>query len=303
MIQWSAKRLPILGGLAEPQPLSVVPPLTLANDPLGVLPFREFYIRALEIRFNRLASLLRTSIVKNEAFGLAIENQDTGPRAGSAALPSQFFGVGDTPAVSLEGYVRRTSDIVITEDDADRADVYWAIAVNRTYRSAVAAAIEQSPTSILSPATVLRLPDHQEALAILRQRQLNLLKGVTDTMARDLRDVTARGIAKGLTKTPLAAEITSHVTGIPFTRAQTIAATQITDVYAEATLNAFHTIGVTQVKARVEFTLNVHGFAEPCPRCVALAGVVFGISEARGVIPVHPRCQCGWFPAVQQAGA
>ena len=142
---------------------------------------------------------------------------------------------------------------------------------------------------------------HQQALAILQQRQFEQLKGITDGMARQLRDITARGIAQGKTRTTIAADLSADIKGLSFNRAKTFAATQITDIHAEATLNTFQTVGVTEVKALVEFVTNVHGFSRVCPQCLALQGVTFTISEARGVIPVHANCQCGFVPSLAQA--
>ena len=275
-------------------PAPFLPAALAEADPLRVLPYRRFYEHGLELRFGRIKRLLKTSIVTNGAFGMQVALQDgTGLGAGSFARPGEFFG--SNPELRLEAYVRRQSDLVITEDDGLPTEAFYAVAISRTYLGAVRQAAEQVPTP-LNPATIIRLPTHQQALAILRRRQFNLLKGVTDEMARGLRDVTARGIALSDTRSTLAARIVNHVDNFPLKRAQALAWTQITDVHAEATLNTFQTLGIAGVKALVEFTLSVHGASRPCPKCLALAGSVRTISEARGVIPVHHRCQCGWTP-------
>jgi hypothetical protein len=80
------------------------------------------------------------------------------------------------------------------------------------------------------------------------------------------------------------------------TRLRTIARTEITNATAEATLNSFERLGIKQVQALVEFSLNVNGSAQPCPLCEVQAGQVRTVSQARGVIPVHANCQCGWVP-------
>ena len=157
------------------------------------------------------------------------------------------------------------------------------------------------PNPLLGPAEVLRFPNHLEALDILKARQLQLLKNVTTDMAANHREIAAEGLRTGVGKTELANRISKSINGISFTRAQAIAATEITNGHAEATLDTLDSLGVRTVQALVEFTLNVHGFAEPCPQCVALAGQTFTVQGARGIIPVHVHCQCGWVAAIGQA--
>lgn len=55
-----------------------------------------------------------------------------------------------------------------------------------------------------------------------------------------------------------------------------------------------------EVKGDHEFYCNeilVHN----CPKCAGLEGQNFTISEARGILPVHPRCRCAWIPRIDES--
>lgn len=93
-----------------------------------------------------------------------------------------------------------------------------------------------------------------------------------------------RTLAKGLT----------DIMGVEANRAELIARTELIRSYAEGQLDSMEQLGVEQVGALVEF--KTAGDAVVCPECSSLEGVVFPVAEARGVIPVHPRCRCAWLP-------
>jgi len=281
------------------------PPIPRLNaeieDPLQTNQIKLAYMAAMRSRFRRVNSLVRRSIVDQNAF--VIRNADTGPRAGELTEEGQFFGPDDVAVAAFEAYVLRQAAKVILETGADESTVYWAVAMERVYAQGVRQAIKSVPDPLLGPSTILRFPSTVEAIEILKARQLELLKNVTTDMAANLRAIIAEGLRTGTPRTVLADRISKSINGISFTRAQAIAATEITNGYAEATLDTLGSLGVTKVQALVEFTLNVLGFAKPCPQCIALAGQTFTIEGARGIIPVHVRCQCGWVPIVAARAA
>jgi hypothetical protein len=53
----------------------------------------------------------------------------------------------------------------------------------------------------------------------------------------------------------------------------------------------------TTVEADVEH--QTAGDSRVCPQCASLQGTRYTIAEARGVVPVHPRCRCAWKPVVE----
>ena len=272
------------------------------DDPLQTNQIKLAYLSAMRSRFRRMNSLIRRSIIQQDAFVIR-KSADTGPQAGDLAQEGQFFGPDEVAVAAFEGYVLLNATKVILETGADESTVYWAVAMERVYAQGVRQAVASVPDSPLAPFEILRFPTTKEAIDILKARQLELLKNVTTDMAANLRGIVAEGLRTGTTRTVLADRISKSINGISFTRAQAIAATEITNGYAEATLNTLDSLGVKTVRALVEFTLNVTGFGPPCPLCIALAGQVFTIEGARGIIPVHVRCQCGWVPIVTAKAA
>lgn len=78
--------------------------------------------------------------------------------------------------------------------------------------------------------------------------------------------------------------------------------TAIIGVHAEATLDRLQQFGIQTVSALIE--LKTTGDSKVCILCRQLAELdngfgpgIFTIDQARGIIPVHNLCRCGWSPA------
>lgn len=63
--------------------------------------------------------------------------------------------------------------------------------------------------------------------------------------------------------------------------------------HAEGQLDGFEHLGVEQVGVRAEWVTA--GDDRVCTMCKYHEGNVYRIDEARGLIPLHPRCRCCWF--------
>jgi SPP1 gp7 family putative phage head morphogenesis protein len=111
-------------------------------------------------------------------------------------------------------------------------------------------------------------------------------------MDQQISGVLANGLAQGKGPMQIARDINNRVDKIGITRARVIARTETINAHAEATLNSYEEAGVEGVEVEAEFTTS--GDNAVCPECDALSGKVFTLTEARGVIPVHPQCRCSW---------
>lgn len=60
---------------------------------------------------------------------------------------------------------------------------------------------------------------------------------------------------------------------------------------ADGQLDGFETLGLDKVRILVELKI---GSNNPCKVCQELEGTVRTIEQARGIIPVHRNCMCGW---------
>jgi len=63
------------------------------------------------------------------------------------------------------------------------------------------------------------------------------------------------------------------------------------DADADGQLDAFDGEGVGQVQWQTA------GDARVCDQCAPREGAVYSLAEARGLLPHHPNCRCGWIPA------
>jgi len=259
------------------------------NDPLRVLRFRSSYLRQLLSRFGRIRGLLRRSI-GNHAFDVAAAAA-IGPRAGTPAKRGEFFGAKGPE--HFEEWLRDVfSAVLLEETDDEEHEPFYAVLVRGTYREAIRRAAKLARRlSVASAAEEDDLLKKEIANDILEQQVI--LQGIANTAATELRDIAAGAIERGFTTRQLT---TGVVRGLEVSVNSSVrfAATEITRIHAEVTLREFGRRGIEEVE--LEFTLNVHGGAEPCIECETLAGTRYSVKEASGIIPVHAYCQCGWVP-------
>ena len=80
-----------------------------------------------------------------------------------------------------------------------------------------------------------------------------------------------------------------------------VGGTAIVGIVADAFLNRVVDFGIQLVSPIVELSFTTAGDERVCPDCIALSEQdngngpgVYTIEQARGIIPVHFRCRCGW---------
>lgn len=139
-------------------------------------------------------------------------------------------------------------------------------------------------------------PERVSKLKLLYTRSYEDLKGVTATMSTKLSRSLATGLVDGTHPVETAREMVREIAGLTRTRAKVIALTETIHAHAEGQLDGLEDLGVEEVGADVEWsTAHDDGV---CPLCAAMDGKVFTIAEARGMIPLHPRCRCAWLSHV-----
>jgi SPP1 gp7 family putative phage head morphogenesis protein len=159
----------------------------------------------------------------------------------------------------------------------------------------------------------MQSPFHIDRLGLLYSRTFSELQGVTEAMDQQISRVLAQGIGDGDNPRLLARRLVSTIDGtgmgelgitdrlgrfIPAQRrAMMIARTEIIRAHAEAQLQEYKNWGVEGLELLVELVTAGYNV---CPECEALAGQVFNIDEASGVIPVHPNCRCAWIPVKKE---
>lgn len=146
-------------------------------------------------------------------------------------------------------------------------------------------------------------PVAREKIELLAQRAFDEMENVTDDVSTKISRTLADGLIQGKSPNDVAKDLNEQV-DLGEARSKRVANTEIIRAHSEGQLTALENLGVEEVGVAVEWTTS--GLNEydkrgnpisPCARCKAMEGVVLKISEARGMIPLHPECKCTWLPA------
>jgi hypothetical protein len=141
---------------------------------------------------------------------------------------------------------------------------------------------------------VLRDSDNRERFDALRKRSgdevANHRDSVVEKVERSISDAVVQD------KSPQQAwrEITTVID-----RERDSATTTVHDEvvrgHAEGQVAGFEEAGVTELFPLMEWTIHPEASKSGvCPRCRALKGTVWTVSDARGKIPLHRNCRCTW---------
>ena len=113
-------------------------------------------------------------------------------------------------------------------------------------------------------------------------------------MASRALGIVTEGLATGQSPRVVATEISRSIRSIGVVRGRVIARTETLRAHATATLTRFEQSGIETVEGFAEFVTA--GDDRVCQTCQDLEGRRFPLSEAAGIIPVHPNCRCVWLP-------
>jgi len=138
-------------------------------------------------------------------------------------------------------------------------------------------------------------PVAKEKVKLLAGRTYTDLKGISESMSTKLVRVLTDGLVQGKNPRVIAKDIADVVNGIDRKRALTIARTEIIRCHAEGQLDAFDSLGVTEVGVAAEWSTAED--ERVCELCQPLDGIVIKVSEAHGLLPRHPNCRCAFIPA------
>ena len=146
------------------------------------------------------------------------------------------------------------------------------------------------------PQGAFNRPIHADSAGLIYTRAYRALEGVTDVMDAQMSGVLAQSIVEGRGAVATANALSDRVDAIGEVRARTIARTELTAAYSEASLNSYAEAGVEGV--RVEVELATAGDDVVCEECEELEGNEYSLDEARGLLPVHPNCRCALIPTL-----
>lgn len=280
----------------------------LNRDPTRTTGIRNSFEAEAFRRFRRLKGLIRTTIVDNDAFRLRAN-----------AEPADIFDFPTDPAKEaafMEWLQQATEDEVIApvgsfgvRDGRHWTGKYVRASYARAVQSAGAALrAEGFDVDTQDVETLFNLPVHQSAIQRIYQRAFENLEGVTDAMARQIREELTTGFVEGVNPREMARRVNDRVDKIGITRARTLARTETIHAHTEGTLTRFEREGVEQVTISAEWATA--GDLRVCPICVSIEGEVFTTTQARTETftfdesefplrpPAHPNCRCALLPVV-----
>jgi SPP1 gp7 family putative phage head morphogenesis protein len=242
-----------------------------SNDPTRTSVLRNRFANAVSNRFKRLMSLAQQFILDNEAL------MKTG----------NYF----TENVFLP-WLEKQQERVIYGDSGDWMTPY----VTAGYMAGVRHADRTMAKvmTLISPTPLL----YEEEIAVIQAQNFRLLKNINEVMNLQIKSVLTRGILEGKNPRDVGEMLLNRMSAIGRTRAMALAQTETIRAHAEASLTRFERYGLDQVNGRAEWIAAKD--SRTCPKCKAVDGVVYRIQDARGLIPMHPRCRCAWLPVIPE---
>lgn len=289
-----------------------------ARDPTQTTGLRRKYERDLVARFRRLAALISEALVGRDVLGLgpspsldatlfAAAHRDEARPPGRRAFA---FSRSASKVDAFMRWLREAeSDVVLevsrgtplrTAASRSWQNVYVRAAYRRGLEQAAAelrrAGAKVSPSWLSS---AFSRPAHADRAGLIYTRAYRELDGITRELDRQISRELAGGIARGESPRVIARGLAGRVESVGVARARVLARTEVISAHAEASLNAYREAGIEGVRVRAEFLTT--GDDLVCPECEALSGRVYPLSEATGIIPVHPNCRCAFVPDVGDA--
>ncbi len=135
--------------------------------------------------------------------------------------------------------------------------------------------------------------DYNEETEWLEERALALATGINQTTKLELKRQIQAGIKQGESIAKIARRIRIYFDVNSKYRAKMIARTEVIAAHNEGALTRYQGDGVQ----KTEFYAALD--ERTCDECMALHGEIYPVTEAHGLIPVHPQCRCTFLPVIE----
>lgn len=269
-------------------------------DPTRTKTIRAKYSAEMNNRFRELKGKIRKQLIELDGFGLKTNKGRFEFDRSSEKVGSFMDWLREQADMGILGVSRGTPI-------ARAAESSWQ---NTYIQGAYKAGVIQSASQLRKGgATVdqrwvdgaFMRPIHADRVGIAYTRAFTDLQGITAEMDKQISRELARGLAEGEGPPAIARRINDRVDKVGMSRAKLLAQTETINAHAEASLNSYQEAGVEGVEVLAE--LATAGDGDVCDDCLSLEMQVeadggWTLDQARGVIPVHPRCRCAWLPKV-----
>lgn len=265
-------------------------------DPTRTTTLRQQFEADAARRFRGVAKAIRHAVGAEDGFGLkANRGQFDFPRSDQKVGAFMDWLQAEVNAGVLE---TRTGVAATRAGQQAWSNVYVRSAYQKGM--AQAAAKMRKEGADVAPEWVTQAftrPFHVDRVALAYTRTYQDLKGITDVMDQQIGRVLAEGLASGRGPQDIARGMADRVEKIGITRARMLARTEVIRSHADASLNVYEEADAIGVEVEAEFSTAKDDAV--CPECQALEGRVYSLSDARGLIPVHPNCRCAFTPKLK----
>lgn len=279
------------------------------QDPTKTTRLRKQFAGEAAKRFRSLAGLIREAVVDEDVLALKINDRDEGSGLSKRAFD---FSRDSKKVDEFMAWLNEMAEREILDvrdgrpKDVASEDAWTAKYIKRAYHSGIKRAAQRlkkqgAEVSDSWVEEAMNREMHADAVGTLYTRAFRELRGITDELDKQISRELAEGLSKGEHPRKIAARLSDRTSKIGKTRARVLARTETINAFSESTLNSYEEAGLDEVEGEPEAEFSTAGDSRVCPRCEGLSGRIFSLSEARGVIPVHPNCRCSWLPVIKDA--
>lgn len=134
-------------------------------------------------------------------------------------------------------------------------------------------------------------------LKLLAVKAFNDVRSAAASLIGRATRVVTDGLATGKSEREITSQVIQEIKKTEESLKVTVSDTAV-GAHAEGQLAALEDLGIAEVNVAVEWAVKrlADGSIAPnvCKLCRVLDGIVLKVSEARGLLPRHPRCQCAF---------
>ncbi|WP_394743350.1 minor capsid protein [Natronococcus roseus] len=272
----------------------------MSTDPTSTATLRGNYAGHLRGYYDAFIRAVNVSIKENDALGLGAESmgQSTLEKYGIEPFSNRTnLESNREKHDEFMSWLRNQQDSGAVEVISREENTYIRSAYESGLRDAHGHLTDAGIDPLIDPGDMgdaFNAPLHQDTLELMYSRNYEGLQGIDEAVDREVSRVLTEGLQEGKNPRDLSRTVTDRVDSIGRTRAGTLAQTEVIRTHGEAALNSYERNGIEEVEGVAEF--RHAGDDRVCDRCRDIGGTRYEIEEARGVIPVHPRCRCTFVP-------
>lgn len=295
-------------------------------DPTHTTELRNLFANDMKRRFAELVSVIKTSVDKNDCFGLR-ERPHTLQMVPLSKKAFEFVRSERKLTEFMTWLDRQVKAGIVTTGDLEQIGVgieaFWTNkyifdsykrgVIRARYEMIKAGADVPSMEKTGGIGASMGTPFHLDRIGLLFTRVYTELKGVTEAMDALISRILSQGLIDGDGPVLLARKIASTIKSsnlgelgikdslgrfIPAARrAELIARTETIRAHHLATIQEYRNWGLLDIVVKGEFWTA--GDDRVCSKCASLHGKIFTLDEIEPMIPVHPLCRCIALPYIE----